>query len=114
MDVQNLTELQVNLSLCWAADVLDHEYKVNVAIEMFTQRIKWCLQGSPRMFGLLQGSRIGLALDCSDANMGFGRHIVFLTALLHLLDEQIVINGLGASGGCGLCALFSIIIRFLK
>ena len=75
-----------------SADVLDHEYKLHVAIEMYTQRIKWCLQGSRRMFGLLQGTRVGLGVDCSDANLGFGRLQAFQMALMHLIDEQIVMK----------------------
>ncbi len=36
---------------------------------------------SPQMFGLVKGSRIGVAVDTSDANCGFGRLTSFQEAL---------------------------------
>lgn len=72
-----------------AYDVNEFEYRLNVAIEMYTKRIKWLLQGSKRMFGHLMGRRIAVCVDTSDANMGFGRQTALQEALLHLIDEQL-------------------------
>ena len=78
------------------------------AIEMYTKRIKWLLQGSRRVcivsidsirsvgvlnykfnlllflqvFGLWKGSNVAVVLDCSDANLGFGRQGSFSEILL--------------------------------
>ncbi|XP_041363576.1 von Willebrand factor A domain-containing protein 3A-like [Gigantopelta aegis] len=75
-----------------AYDVNEFEYKLNVAIEMYTKRIKYLLQGSKRMFGHLKGDRVALCVDVSDANMGFGRQTAFQESLLHLLDEQLSVK----------------------
>ncbi|KAH9491872.1 von Willebrand factor A domain-containing protein 3A [Bulinus truncatus] len=72
-----------------AYDVNEFEYKLNVAIEMYTKRIKWLLQGSKRMFGHLMGNKLAVCVDTSDANLGFGRQTAFQESLLHLIDEQL-------------------------
>lgn len=65
------------------------EYKLNSAIEMYHDRIKWLLQGTKKTFGLVKGDRVGILIDSSDANTGFGRLQVFQKALLSLIDEQL-------------------------
>ncbi|XP_067671399.1 von Willebrand factor A domain-containing protein 3A-like [Haliotis asinina] len=72
-----------------AYDVNEFEYKLNMAIEVYTKRIKWLLQGSKRMFGHIQGERVAVCLDVSNANMGFGRQTAFQESLMHFLDEQL-------------------------
>ncbi|ELU05822.1 hypothetical protein CAPTEDRAFT_167235 [Capitella teleta] len=72
-----------------AVDINEFEYKLNMAIDMFTQRIKWLLQGSKRIFGMVKGERVGVLIDCSDSNFGFGRQTSFNEALMHLVDEQL-------------------------
>ncbi|XP_076458970.1 von Willebrand factor A domain-containing protein 3A-like isoform X2 [Babylonia areolata] len=72
-----------------AFDVNEFEYKINMAIEMYTKRIKWLLQGSKRVFGHVKGERVAVIIDCSDANMGFGRQTALQESLIHLLDEQV-------------------------
>lgn len=52
------------------------------AIDLFTQRIKWLLQGSKRIFGMVKGDRVGVLVDCSDSNFGFGRQTAFMEALM--------------------------------
>ncbi|XP_059162068.1 von Willebrand factor A domain-containing protein 3A-like [Physella acuta] len=76
-----------------AYDVNEFEYKLNLAIEMYTNRIKWLLQGSKRMFGNVMGKRVALCVDTSDANLGFGRQTAFQESLLHLIDEQLSNRG---------------------
>ncbi|PVD38341.1 hypothetical protein C0Q70_00953 [Pomacea canaliculata] len=72
-----------------AYDVNEFEYKLNVAIETYTKRIKWLLQGSKRVFGHVKGERIAVCIDSSNANLGFGRQTVLQESLIHLLDEQL-------------------------
>lgn len=72
-----------------AYDVNEFEYKLNMAIEMYTKRIKWLLQGSKRIFGNIRGKRIAVVVDISDANAGFGRLTAFQESLVHLIDEQL-------------------------
>ncbi|XP_055877562.1 von Willebrand factor A domain-containing protein 3A-like [Biomphalaria glabrata] len=72
-----------------AYDVNEFEYKLNIAIEMYTKRIKWLLQGSKRMFGHLMGNKVAVCVDTSHANLGFGRQTAFQESLLHLIDEQL-------------------------
>ncbi|XP_045213175.2 von Willebrand factor A domain-containing protein 3A-like isoform X3 [Mercenaria mercenaria] len=71
-----------------AYDVNEFEYKLNLAIETFTKRIKWLLTGSKRVFGNVKGERCVLCVDTSDANTGFGRLTAFQESLIHLVDEQ--------------------------
>ncbi|KAL8584268.1 hypothetical protein ACOMHN_034953 [Nucella lapillus] len=72
-----------------AYDVNEFEYKINMAIEMYTKRIKWLLQGSKRVFGHVKGERVAVIIDSSDANLGFGRQTAMQESLIHLLDEQL-------------------------
>ncbi|CAG2240359.1 von Willebrand factor A domain-containing protein 3A [Mytilus edulis] len=87
--------------------------KVSGAIEQFTKRIKWNLQGSRRIFGNLRAKRLAVVVDMSDANAGFGRLQTLQENLVHLLDEQdinirIIEEGkewvlrIRQSGGCNL------------
>nr|KAG5713595.1 hypothetical protein BaRGS_024643 [Batillaria attramentaria] len=72
-----------------AYDVNEFEYKLNMAIEMYTKRIKWLLQGSKRVFGHVKGERVAVCIDSSAANLGFGRQTALQESLIHLLDEQL-------------------------
>ncbi len=67
----------------------EFEYKLNLALEMYSKRIKWLMQGSKKVFGLVQGERVAVVVDTSDASMGFGRAIEMQDALLSLIDEQL-------------------------
>ncbi|KAL4240557.1 Von Willebrand factor A [Mactra antiquata] len=72
-----------------AYDVNEFEYKLNLAIETYTKRIKWLLAGSKRVFGNIKGERCVICVDTSDANTGFGRLTAFQESLIHLIDEQL-------------------------
>lgn len=72
-----------------AMDIVEFEYRLNMAIEMYTKRMKWCLTGSRRIFGLIQGKRVAIACDASNANCGFGRLHSYQDSLHHLVDEQL-------------------------
>jgi hypothetical protein len=52
------------------------------AIEMYTKRIKWLLQGSKRVFGHVKGERVAVCIDSSDANLGFGRQTALQESLI--------------------------------
>lgn len=72
-----------------ASVINEFEYKLNTAIEVYHKRIMWLLEGTRKMFGLIKGDRVGILIDSSDANTGFGRLRELQKALLNLLDEQI-------------------------
>uniref|UniRef100_H2YZH3 VWFA domain-containing protein n=1 Tax=Ciona savignyi TaxID=51511 RepID=H2YZH3_CIOSA len=72
-----------------ASVITEMEYKLNMAIEQYHKRVKWLLKGSKKLFGLVKGDRVGVLIDSSDANTGFGRLQDFQQSLLHLMDEQL-------------------------
>nr|CAB3267658.1 von Willebrand factor A domain-containing protein 3A [Phallusia mammillata] len=72
-----------------ATVITEIEYKLNVAIEQYHKRVKWLLEGSKKLFGLVKGDRVGVLIDSSDANTGFGRLQDFQQSLLYLIDEQL-------------------------
>ena len=49
---------------------------------MYSKRIKWLMQSSRKVFGLVQGERVAVLIDSSNSNMGFGRAIEIQDALL--------------------------------
>lgn len=49
---------------------------------MYSKRIKWLMQSSKKIFGLVQGDRTAVIIDTSDPNMGFGRAIELQDSLL--------------------------------
>ena len=51
-------------------------------IRSYTERIKFCLAGSKRTFGLVKGSSVAVLVDTSDVNTGFGRLSTFKESLL--------------------------------
>ena len=40
---------------------------------MYNNRVRWLLQASRRVFGVVQGRRVAVLIDTSDANLNFGR-----------------------------------------
>nr|XP_018668721.1 von Willebrand factor A domain-containing protein 3A [Ciona intestinalis] len=72
-----------------ATVITEMEYKLNMAIEQYHMRVKWLLEGSKKLFGLVKGERVGVLIDSSDANTGFGRLQDFQQSLLYLMDEQL-------------------------
>lgn len=67
----------------------EFEYQLNKAIECYTHRIKWLLQGSRKVFGLVKGKRVIVVVDCSNINTGYGRLETLQDFLMHLIDEQL-------------------------
>ncbi|KAF6019954.1 VWA3A [Bugula neritina] len=60
-----------------AATINEFEFKLQKLIRSYTERIKFCLAGSKRTFGLIKGSSVAVIVDTSDVNTG------------HLIDEQL-------------------------
>lgn len=57
-------------------------------IKSYTERIKFCLAGSKRTFGLVKGGNVAVIADTSDVNTGFGRLATFKESLLVSLLEK--------------------------
>uniref|UniRef100_A0A8C5QXN6 von Willebrand factor A domain containing 3A n=1 Tax=Leptobrachium leishanense TaxID=445787 RepID=A0A8C5QXN6_9ANUR len=73
----------------FSAHTIDEfESKIHEAIALYQQRIRWLMEGSRKVFGLIQGNRVGLLVDSSDLNCG-ARKMDFLRGLLCLVDEQL-------------------------
>lgn len=72
-----------------STDLDEFEFKINGAIQLYTTRIKFFLQGSRKTFGIVKGRNVGVLVDASEANFGFGRRSALQQALLHLIDEQL-------------------------
>ena len=51
-------------------------------IRSYTERIKFCLAGSKRTFGLVKSSIVAVLVDTSDVNTGFERLSTFKDSLL--------------------------------
>ncbi|XP_053551113.1 von Willebrand factor A domain-containing protein 3A [Bombina bombina] len=71
-----------------AQTVNEFELRIHKAIELYQQRIRWLMEGSRKMFGLIKGERAALLIDSSDLNCG-PRRMDFLRAVLCLTDEQL-------------------------
>ncbi|XP_075926061.1 von Willebrand factor A domain-containing protein 3A isoform X2 [Petromyzon marinus] len=72
-----------------AAVIAEFETKLHQMIALYHQRIKWLLQDSRKLFGLVQGTRVAVIVDSSDANCVPGRLSDLRTSLLQLVDEQL-------------------------
>ncbi|XP_041085718.1 von Willebrand factor A domain-containing protein 3A isoform X2 [Polyodon spathula] len=74
----------------FSADTINaFESRLYEILELYHWRIRWLMEGSRKMFGLVKGTRVGLAIDASDANCGAGRSHGFQRSLMYLLDEQL-------------------------
>ncbi|XP_054699454.1 von Willebrand factor A domain-containing protein 3A isoform X2 [Grus americana] len=68
--------------------VTDFESRLSEVIELYQQRIQWLLQDSRKVFGLIKGTKVGLAVDVSHMTYG-PRLLDFQKDLLCLIDEQL-------------------------
>nr|XP_060642624.1 von Willebrand factor A domain-containing protein 3A [Anolis sagrei ordinatus] len=68
--------------------VEDFETQLHAAIDLYDKRIQWLLQGSKKMFGIVQGSKTGVLVDTSDISCK-PRLCEFQRDLLLLIDEQL-------------------------
>lgn len=46
-------------------------------------------QSSRRVFGMIKGENVGLLLDASNTNLGYGRDKLYRENLVQLIDEQL-------------------------
>ncbi|XP_059413501.1 von Willebrand factor A domain-containing protein 3A isoform X2 [Carassius carassius] len=67
----------------------DFEEQLYMAIEMYHDHIKWLSQGNRKVFGLVNGSRVGVLVDTSDLNCSTERLADLQRELLTLIDEQL-------------------------
>ncbi|KAM4698276.1 von Willebrand factor A domain-containing protein 3A [Rhinophrynus dorsalis] len=71
-----------------ASTLNEFESRIHRAIELYQQRIRWLMEGSRKMFGLIKGKQVGLLIESSDLNCG-PRRMDYLKGLLCLVDEQL-------------------------
>ncbi|CAH8658444.1 unnamed protein product [Schistosoma rodhaini] len=70
------------------------ECGLHESIFTYTNRIRWLMEDTKKIFGLIRGENIGLLLDSSDANLGFNRDKQFKEHLIELVNEQITADRL--------------------
>ncbi|UJR15178.1 hypothetical protein I4U23_002139 [Adineta vaga] len=68
----------------------DFECRLHTTIETISNRIRWLLQDSRKVFGVVQGARVLVILDFSYGQASFGRGEEYHKHLLSLIDEQLV------------------------
>ncbi|XP_063790485.1 von Willebrand factor A domain-containing protein 3A isoform X2 [Pseudophryne corroboree] len=71
-----------------AETINEFTIKIHEAIEHNHNRVRWLMEGSRKMFGLVKGKNVGLLIDSSHLNCG-PRRMDFLRGLLCLVDEQL-------------------------
>ncbi|KAF4115471.1 hypothetical protein G5714_002960 [Onychostoma macrolepis] len=67
----------------------DFEEQLYIAIEMYHDQIRWLSQGNRKVFGLVNGSRVGVLVDTSDLNCSTERLAHLQRELLTLIDKQL-------------------------
>ncbi|KAK9978246.1 hypothetical protein ABG768_020005 [Culter alburnus] len=67
----------------------DFEEQLYIAIEMYHGQIKWLSQGNRKVFGVVNGSRVGVLVDTSDFNCSAERLADLQRELLTLIEEQL-------------------------
>ncbi|XP_043105950.1 von Willebrand factor A domain-containing protein 3A [Puntigrus tetrazona] len=67
----------------------DFEEQLYSAIETYHDQIRWLSQGNRKVFGLVNGSRVGVLVDTSDSNCSTERLADLRRELLTLIDEQL-------------------------
>lgn len=67
----------------------DFECRLHTTIETVSNRIRWLLQDSRKVFGVVQGARVLVIFDFSQGQASFGRGNEYHKHLLDLIDEQL-------------------------
>ncbi|KFQ20094.1 von Willebrand factor A domain-containing protein 3A, partial [Merops nubicus] len=68
--------------------VMNFESRLSEVVQLYQQRVQWLLQDSRKVFGLVEGSNVGLVVDVS--NVSYGPQLLdFQKDLLRLIDEQL-------------------------
>ncbi|XP_063727646.1 von Willebrand factor A domain-containing protein 3A-like isoform X2 [Symsagittifera roscoffensis] len=65
------------------------ERRLKETLAMYNNRVRWLLQASRRVFGVVQGRRVAVLIDTSDANLNFGRLASLKEDMIALFDQQI-------------------------
>ncbi|CAF1028916.1 unnamed protein product [Adineta steineri] len=68
----------------------DFECRLHATVETLSNRIRWLLQDSRKIFGVVQGARVLVILDFSYGQASFGRGEEYHKNLLALINEQLV------------------------
>lgn len=68
----------------------DFECRLHATIETLSNRIRWLLQDSRKVFGVVQGARVLVMLDFSQGQASFGRGNEYHKNLSALIDEQLI------------------------
>ena len=68
----------------------DFECRLHATIETLSNRIRWLLKDSRKIFGVVQGARVLVVLDFSQGQASFGRGNEYYKHLMQLIDEQLV------------------------
>ena len=67
----------------------DFECRLHATVETVSNRIRWLLQDSRKIFGVVQGARVLVLLDFSQGQASFGRGDEYYQHLIQLIDEQL-------------------------
>jgi hypothetical protein len=68
----------------------DFECRLHATIETLSNRIRWLLQDSRKVFGVVQGARVLVILDFSQGQASFGRGNEYHKHLMELIEEQLI------------------------
>lgn len=68
----------------------DFECRLHTTIETLSNRIRWLLQESRKIFGVVQGARVLVVLDFSQGQASFGRGEEYHKNFMQLIDEQLI------------------------
>ncbi|CAF4277684.1 unnamed protein product [Rotaria socialis] len=68
----------------------DFECRLHTTIETLSNRIRWLLQDSRKVFGVVQGARVLVILDFSQGQASFGRGDEYHKHLMQLIEEQLI------------------------
>ncbi|XP_015743008.2 von Willebrand factor A domain-containing protein 3A [Python bivittatus] len=68
--------------------VNNFESQLRIAIDLYDKRMHWLLKGSRKMFGVIQGSKLGVLIEMSNVSCGLRLQELQMD-LLSLIDEQL-------------------------
>ncbi|XP_029140920.1 von Willebrand factor A domain-containing protein 3A [Protobothrops mucrosquamatus] len=69
-------------------EVNSFESQLQMAIDLYDKRMRWLLRGSKKMFGVIQGNKVGVLIETSSVGYGSGLQ-GFQMDLLSLINEQL-------------------------
>ncbi|XP_026560381.1 von Willebrand factor A domain-containing protein 3A [Pseudonaja textilis] len=69
-------------------EINSFESQLQMAIDLYDKRMRWLLRGSKKMFGVIQGNKLGVLIETSSVDYGSGLQ-GFQLDLLALINEQL-------------------------